>query len=80
MNETRLKNAFEKALRITVEEINDALEFNSIRTWDSIGHMELIVSIEQEFDIMIDADDIMDMTSFAKAKKIVSKYGVDFSA
>ena len=80
MNEARLKKAFENALKITVNEINNVIEFNSIKNWDSIGHMELIVSIEQEFDIIIDDDDVMDLTSFAKAKEILSSYGIDFSA
>ena len=38
-------------------------------------HMMIIADIESQFDIMIDTDDIIDMSSFAKAKEIVSKYG-----
>ncbi|ACM92125.1 hypothetical protein NAMH_1601 [Nautilia profundicola AmH] len=36
--------------------------------------MTLVAAIEDEFDIMLDTDDIIDMSSFAKAKEIVAKY------
>ena len=36
--------------------------------------MALVAAIEEGFDIMIDAEDVIDMSSFAKAKEIVAKY------
>jgi len=38
--------------------------------------MAMVASIEEAFDIMLDTDDIIDMSSFAKAKEIISKYGI----
>ena len=52
----------------------DDLEYASIPQWDSVAHMSLIVGLEDEFDIMIEIDDVIDMSSFKKAKEIVSKY------
>jgi len=36
--------------------------------------MTLIAAIEEGFDIMIDAQDVIDMSSFSKAKQIVAKH------
>ena len=36
--------------------------------------MALVAEIEAAFDIMLETDDIIDMSSFAKAKEIVAKY------
>lgn len=80
MNEQKLKDAFKDALEISTELINDELEYNGIKEWDSVAHMALIAAIEQEFDIMIDTDDVIDLSSYAKAKEIITKYGVDLSA
>jgi len=80
MNEQKLKNAFKEALDISKELINDELAYNGIKEWDSVAHMALIAAIEQEFDIMIDTDDVIDLSSYVKAKEIVAKYGVDLSA
>ena len=48
--------------------------YATIPQWDSVAHMSLIAAIEEGFDIMIDAEDVIDMNSFAKAKKIVAKH------
>jgi acyl carrier protein len=54
----------------------DDLEYNSIAQWDSVAHMALIAVLEERFDIMLDTDDIIDMSSVAKAKEILAKYEV----
>ncbi len=45
--------------------------------WDSVGHMNLVSSMEDAFDIMLEADDIIDLDSFRKGIEILKKYGVD---
>lgn len=76
MSVERLKQAFSEALGIDVNSITDDLQYNTLQQWDSVGHMVLIAAIEQAFDILIDTDDVIDMSSFAKAKEIVARYGV----
>ena len=72
--EDTLKTAFANALGIEKETITDTLTYNTIDEWDSVAHMTLIGEIEDAFDIMLDTDDIIDMSSFTKAKEIVAKY------
>ncbi|UFI05710.1 acyl carrier protein [Roseibium aggregatum] len=50
--------------------------FSQTPGWDSLAHMRLVAEIEEKFDIMLDLDDIIDMSSFAKAQEILKKYGV----
>ncbi len=40
--------------------------------------MSLISALEDTFDIMMDTDDIIDLSSFEKGKEILSKYDVEF--
>lgn len=54
------------------------LEYQSIAAWDSVGHMSLMAELEDTFDIMMDTDDIIDFSSFAKGKEILAKYDVEF--
>lgn len=56
------------------------LKYQDIETWDSVGHMQLIAELEDAFDIMMDTDDIIDLSSYEKGKEILSKeeYGVTF--
>jgi acyl carrier protein len=75
-NEKKLKEVFATSLGIDKNLVTDDLKYNSISEWDSVAHMTLIAAIEDEFDVMLDTDDIIDMSSFKKAKEILEKYGV----
>ena len=72
-NVDKLKQSFVDALSIDINQVNNELTYNSIPEWDSIAHMILITELEKVFDIMLDTDDIIDMSSFAKAKEIIAK-------
>ena len=75
---TKLKEAFANALTISTDQVTDDLKYRGIPEWDSISHMVLISELEEEFDVEIETDDVIDMSSFQKAKEILTKYGVQF--
>lgn len=77
-NQDKLIQAFCDALGVSQEVVVDALEYNTIKEWDSTAHMVLISELETVFDVMLDTDDIIDMSSVAKAKSILGKYDIIF--
>jgi len=77
-NNKKLVNVFIDALAVEAEVVTDNLQYNSIAEWDSVAHMALIAQLEEVFDVMLDTDDIIDMSSPLKAKTILTKYGVSF--
>lgn len=77
-NQEKLTQAFCDALGIDKERVTDDLQYNTIKEWDSTAHMVLISELENTFDVMLDTDDIIDMSSVAKAKEILGKYDVSF--
>ncbi|MCU7554991.1 acyl carrier protein [Alteromonas sp. ASW11-19] len=78
-NEKKLTQAFVSALSIDEAQVVDSLQYNTIKEWDSTAHMVLIAELEDAFDVMLDTDDIIDMSSVAKAKTILQRYDVEFS-
>lgn len=55
------------------------LKYQGIELWDSVGHMTLIANLEDAFDIMMETDDIIDLSSYEKGLEILSsKYDVQF--
>ena len=62
---------FSTSLGIDLSEVHDNLEYNTISQWDSVGHMALVATLEKEFDVMFDTDDMIDMSSVRKAKEIL---------
>ncbi len=77
-NEEKLVYAFQEALGIESNIINDNLTYQSIPEWDSISHMILISQLEEDFNVSIETDDVLDLSSFAKAREILIKLGKDF--
>lgn len=77
-NYDKLIDCFCRALDIENDKVNDDLKYQGIPEWDSMSHMFLISELEEEFDIEIDTDDVIDMSSFAKSREILSKYDISF--
>ncbi len=77
-NSAIFTQVFADALKIDPILIQDGLQYNSIREWDSIAHMSLVTALEDAFNIMLGTSDIIDMSSIAKAKEILVKHGVTF--
>ncbi len=65
---------FKDVLKISDDVDRSTLRYNETNGWDSIGHMSLIAGLEDSFDCMLDTDDILDMSSFDKAREIMGKY------
>lgn len=80
-NLEKYNKAFMDVLEVAQEQLAD-LKYQEITAWDSVGHMNLIAALEDAFDIMMDTDDIIDLSSYEKGKEILAKddYGVDFDA
>ena len=76
--EEKLVGAFVSALGMDEESITDELTYNTVPQWDSTAHMILVAELEDVFDVMLDTDDIIDMSSVAQAKAILAKYEVQF--
>ncbi|MGL5665044.1 MAG: acyl carrier protein [Shewanella sp.] len=77
-NENKIIEAFSSSLGIEKVQVVDELTYNSIPQWDSIAHMTLVAELESIFDVMLDTDDIIDMSTVKKSKEILTKYGVEF--
>jgi len=66
---------FMKSFKIKKDKLKK-LKYNSISQWDSVGHMSMIGSLEEAFDITLEMDDIIDFSSYEFGKKILKKYKV----
>lgn len=77
-NKQKYDQVFIESFSIDENALGDKLEYNTIQSWDSIGHMAMIAGIEETFDIMMEIDDIIDFSSYKKGFEILAKYGVEF--
>lgn len=77
-NAKKYLEIFMEVLNVSEEDVK-GLQYQSIETWDSVGHMALIAAIEDTFDLMLDTEDIIDFESYEKGMEILEKnYDIEF--
>lgn len=76
-NLKKYNNVFCENLNVTEEQLA-GLKYQGTELWDSVGHMALVAAIEDAFDIMMETDDIIDLSSYEKGMEILKKYDVEF--
>ena len=55
----------------------DNASMKNVKKWDSLKHIELIMSIEEEFEVpKIGPDEIVKMTSVSQIKDVLRKKGI----
>ncbi len=65
----RLREVFRASLELPADADVDDLEYRGIEKWDSLAHMALVAALEQAFDVMIDTEDVLAISSFTAARK-----------
>jgi len=56
-------------------ELSDDIGPEQLEAWDSLGHVNIITAIEDEYDIEISPEEIGEINSIAEIKKILIKKG-----
>lgn len=64
-----------EALQVPSEAVTADLALGDLPQWDSMGHMEVMMSLEQHFGIEINNDTIADLTSVAAIRQYIEENG-----
>lgn len=75
---TTLQGLFVEALDLPADTDFATLAYRSVPQWDSVAHMRLVARLEAAFDLMLDADEVIDLSSFGVAREILGRHGVRF--
>lgn len=76
-NIEKLNHIFCEVFSVEESALNSEFNNCSVEGWDSVHQLSLTSSVEDEFDIMLDAEDILEFTSYDKAKAILAKYEIE---
>ena len=74
MNNTvqdRIKNVMSAVFELPVNQITDDSSPDTIGSWDSLKHMNLVVALEEEFEIEFTDDEIMESMNFSLIQLII---------
>ncbi|MCP4650698.1 MAG: acyl carrier protein [PVC group bacterium] len=60
----KLFNILRRVAKVSIEEVNEESSPDTIDSWDSLTHINLILAIEEEFEVNFSHDQIARMQSF----------------
>jgi len=70
--ENRIKNVMSAVFEIPAIKIGKESSPDNIESWDSLKHMNLVVALEEEFELEFMEDEILDMMNFDLIISILS--------
>jgi acyl carrier protein len=76
-NLEKVNNIFCEVFSVEESALDDNFNNKTVDGWDSVHQLTLTSAFEDEFDIMLDAEDILEFTSYNNAKSILAKYDIE---
>ncbi len=76
MTRSELQEIFRSTFPLPPAPDWDSVRYGETEGWDSLAHMQLITELEDRCEILVETDDVIDLSSFPRAIEILSKYGV----
>ena len=72
----RVAKVFSEVLGISPDMVTDTTSPDNTPQWDSMAAMNLVVAIEDEFDVRLSTAEIISMRNVAIVKKVLLSKGV----
>ena len=57
--------------------LGSGFDNRSVEGWDSVRQLSLATTVEERFDIMLDPEDILELTSYDNARTILARYEIE---
>jgi acyl carrier protein len=73
VDEIALKQVMATVLGVPVAEIGPDASQDTLKSWDSLKHMNLVLALEQAFGVQIPDEDAADITSYALIKLVLQE-------
>lgn len=75
--EEKLKKIMSQVLGIKMDEIKYDSSPDDIASWDSLQHMNLILAIEQGFNVRFDEEEIIQLLSFEIIMETINEKNIN---
>lgn len=71
----RVRTVLAEALQMSVDNVRPDLRFGDLPQWDSMGHMEIMMQLESQMGIEVNADTIKALISIPAICEYLAKNG-----
>ncbi len=77
-NEIRLKQVLANVFGEDSESIIDESSMDTIENWDSLRHLNLILALEEEFEVSFDEEETVIIVSYLLIKTVLKEHNIVF--
>jgi len=77
--EQKLKEVLSRIFNVSPDIITDDASPDTIENWDSLRHMNLVLALEEEFEIEFTDDQVVEILSYKLIKIVLREHGVEFN-
>ena len=78
-NEQKLKEVLARVFRLNAAQVTADTSADTVESWDSLNHLNLMLALESEFDVRIPADAFSEMLSYPQICSTLARCGVQLS-
>jgi acyl carrier protein len=71
----RLSRTIAQVLNLSPELISDDTSPDSVSSWDSLGHLNLVMALEHEYGVSLSAEDALAMRNVALIRTVLRNAG-----
>jgi acyl carrier protein len=68
----RIKNTMSIVLEVPEASLNEDSSTDTIENWDSLRHLNLILGLEEEFDVTIPDEEVGNLTNFKLIESVIN--------
>ena len=73
----KLKELLKEVLNLTDKEFAESLTQDDISGWDSLKHMELVISLEKKYNLTLKLEEILEMNSIQAILNVLKRRGIN---
>lgn len=73
----RVRNTIAVTLKVPLEKVTEVTKDKDLAAWDSLGHVNLMLALEQTFDIFLEVEDFPTLNSVQAIVDYLKEHGVE---
>ena len=78
-SENNLKQVLADIFNIDVESINDTTSVDTVKEWDSLKHLNLVLALEEQYKITLTVEQTVEILNYPLIKVVLEEHGINFS-
>lgn len=75
--EQKLKEVLSRIFNVSLDTITEDASPDTIENWDSLRHMNLVLALEEEFDVEFTDDQVVEILSYKLIKIVLKEHGME---